>query len=420
MDASNVVGSRPDGWWRDRPRALHRLQDEVVRWRAEAGEPVLVVADGHPDAWVPEGTQDRVHVRYAHSTARDAADDEIVQVVSRHEEPESLVVVTSDRALEQRVRDLGATTEGAGRFRRRIEDIDARRRDRAVLAAFGTDESLLIGRGGEARVFALDGRRVLRLAHPGTEPGALGRRRELLDRLAAGAPHVPFAVPEVLDQEWHADRAVVVERRLDGRNALEALSEGGTDRGALIRNHLDAAAAIARLPCPTSRFGELWGEEPITAPSFAAWALERLRASLAAAHRDFSHLDPARLTDDLVRALGLDDRTEGRAEPVLVHLDAFLGNMLASGDTITAVVDFGPMTIGGVEGLDPAVAVAYLAPEITPSADDGDRAVARRWARDAGLSGVLAPAEAWIAAYWTAAVDDERLQRWCRRILLPS
>jgi hypothetical protein len=29
VDAANVVGSRPDGWWKDRPGAARRLHEEL-------------------------------------------------------------------------------------------------------------------------------------------------------------------------------------------------------------------------------------------------------------------------------------------------------------------------------------------------------------------------------------------------------
>jgi hypothetical protein len=34
VDAMNVIGSRPDGWWRDRGRATRRLIDQIDRWAA--------------------------------------------------------------------------------------------------------------------------------------------------------------------------------------------------------------------------------------------------------------------------------------------------------------------------------------------------------------------------------------------------
>ena len=92
--------------------------------------------------------------------------------------------------------------------------------------------------------------------------------------------------------------------------------------------------------------------------------------------------------------------------------------MLAVGDQISAVIDFGPTTIGGIAGLDPAAAVAYLAPEITPTAIEADRDAASEWADERGLTDLVPAAERWAAAYWTGAPDDERLQSWCRRILL--
>jgi hypothetical protein len=44
--------------------------------------------------------------------------------------------------------------------------------------------------------------------------------------------------------------------------------------------------------------------------------------------------------------------------------------------------------------------------------------VARAWVDEAGLASALGPVERWIAAYWTGAPDDERLRRWCERVLL--
>jgi hypothetical protein len=389
-----------------------RLLDEIVRWRDEAREDVLVVVDGHPTARVPEGRTYGVDVRYAHSRARDAADDEIVRIVAARAAPGDTTVVTSDRALRDQVVALGAGIEGAGRFLDRLAAVGSRRRDRAVLDRFGVDESALLGRGGEARVFALGADRVLRLPHPGVAAADLENRRRLLAEIAS--PGWRVALPEVLEHREVEGRLVVIERRLPGRDALAALGERGRDREALVRDHLDVARAVAELPCPTDRFGEVIGAHRIVAGTFGEWAEARLAASLATGGAAFAGLDPEALTRDLLAALPQPEP----ARPALVHLDVFLGNMLAAGDRISALLDFGPMTIGGLPDLDAVVAAAYLAPDITPTAREGDRRTATDWATEAGLAGALAPAERWIAAYWTGAPDDERLRRWCARILL--
>ena len=283
-------------------------------------------------------------------------------------------------------------------------------RDEVVLARFGIGRSDVLGEGGEATVYALDADRVLRLPRADVPATALVARRRLIDQIHAPAP---FALPEVLEHVDVDGRTVVVERRLPGRNALQVLGEPGTDREALVRSHLDAAAAIADLPCPTSAFGEVWGSSSISSERFEAWATARLAASLMHGGDRFAQVDATHTTRDLVANLV---EPEPPA-PVLVHLDAYLGNMLADGHRITAVLDFGPMAIGGPADLDPLAATAYLAPEITPTASDEDRAVARAWASERGLVDGLGPAERWLAAYWTFAADDAELQRWCRRIL---
>ncbi|MFV0309249.1 MAG: hypothetical protein ACK5OX_16060 [Desertimonas sp.] len=420
VDAWNVVGSRPDGWWRDRPGALGRLLDEITRWRTEIGEAVVVVADGEPAATgPPPGLWYGVDLRYTHTSARNAGDDQIIELLDadpvldprRHE----IAVVTSDRDLADRAGSLGATVEGARTFRRRLADIGPRRRDRAVLAALGTDESALLGRGGEARVFALDDDRVVRLPHQGATDDDLAARTALVAAIdeAARSLDLPFAVPRVLEQRTVDGTTVVIERRLPGRSALDALSRADTDRVALIRSHLDAAAAIAAIPSPEPWFGERWGLPTARWSSFRDWSVDRLARSLAHTGGRLGELDPVALTDDLLATLPDVD-----GPPVLVHLDAFLGNMLAEDDHISAVVDFGPTTIGGVRGLDPVAAIACLAPEITPGVDATDVAVAMAWATDHDLPDAVAPARRWTAAFWAWADDDERLHTWCRRILV--
>lgn len=127
VDASNVFGSRPDGWWRDRSGALARLVDQIARWRSTTGAAVVVVADGHPTTRVPEGDHDGVDVRYAHATGPDSADDEIVRLVAGAGDGGSLTVVTSDRRLRDRVAQHGAAVEGAGTFLARLAGGERRR-----------------------------------------------------------------------------------------------------------------------------------------------------------------------------------------------------------------------------------------------------------------------------------------------------
>jgi hypothetical protein len=114
IDAMNVIGSRPDGWWRDREGAVRRLVGEVRAWAEN--EPVTVVLDFGPDDVL--GTVGSVTVVRAPRRGRNAADDEIVRLV---EEDPDAIVVTSDAELAARVRALGARVEGAGTFRRWLE-----------------------------------------------------------------------------------------------------------------------------------------------------------------------------------------------------------------------------------------------------------------------------------------------------------
>jgi nicotinic acid mononucleotide adenylyltransferase/predicted RNA-binding protein with PIN domain len=118
VDGNNVIGSRPDGWWRDREGASRRLVEELQALALRTGDRIAVVLDGRPLAGLPEGVHERVLVAYARRAGRNAADDRIVEEVARDRDPSALIVVTSDRALAERVRTHGARVEGASSISR--------------------------------------------------------------------------------------------------------------------------------------------------------------------------------------------------------------------------------------------------------------------------------------------------------------
>jgi hypothetical protein len=75
VDAMNVIGSRPDGWWRDREGAIARLVERVDRL-AEGGEERVTVMLEHEPRGEVGGR--RVEVAWASVGGRDAADREIL------------------------------------------------------------------------------------------------------------------------------------------------------------------------------------------------------------------------------------------------------------------------------------------------------------------------------------------------------
>ena len=106
VDGNNVMGSRPDGWWRDRAGAMQRLVNQLDDFARATGDRVEVIFDGHD-----RGLQaTRAGVAFAPH-----ADDAIVARAR-----EGVVVVTSDAALAARARARGARVEGAGAFLRRL------------------------------------------------------------------------------------------------------------------------------------------------------------------------------------------------------------------------------------------------------------------------------------------------------------
>ncbi|MFI7091525.1 NTP pyrophosphohydrolase [Streptomyces lydicus] len=112
VDAANVVGSVPDGWWRDRHGAAERLRDALPGF----------VTDGLPGLVEPplemvlvvEGAARAVQsvdsVRVV--PAAGSGDDRIVELVAQECRDRDCLVVTADRELRERVQALGARVTG--------------------------------------------------------------------------------------------------------------------------------------------------------------------------------------------------------------------------------------------------------------------------------------------------------------------
>ncbi|MFI2506357.1 NTP pyrophosphohydrolase [Streptomyces sp. NPDC018972] len=103
VDGANVVGSVPDGWWRDRRGAAERLRDLLVDHAGRTGADVVLVVEG-----AARGVESVPGVRV--ESAAGSGDDHIVALVERAEQP--VVVVTADRELRRRVGASGATCVG--------------------------------------------------------------------------------------------------------------------------------------------------------------------------------------------------------------------------------------------------------------------------------------------------------------------
>lgn len=122
VDGNNVIGARPDGWWRDRPAAARRLLARVQCFARGRPGPVILVLDV-PQPDLPAGDHGGVDVVYPARRGRDAADDRIVELLDgRAGAAPDVVVVTSDRALAARAAARDARVTGARAFLARLAD----------------------------------------------------------------------------------------------------------------------------------------------------------------------------------------------------------------------------------------------------------------------------------------------------------
>jgi Ser/Thr protein kinase RdoA (MazF antagonist) len=270
----------------------------------------------------------------------------------------------------------------------------------AVLREIGSGPARLLGRGGEASVYALDDERVLRIhRHGASETGVRGRTA-LLDELQASAHQVSFAIPRVLTVDFIRERWVTVELRLAGRsleNELATLPKEA--RTALVRAYLSAATELGKLAVSRPFFGELHEDDPVRDETWQSYLERRARHSLALGGEAYSRVSAAELARPF----------EEPPTRHFVYLDAYPGNVLVEKGRVSAILDFGGGVLIGDPRFNALAAASYLHSE--------DRAVGEAWLADRGIVSA-GPFRRWLAAYWAFASDDETLGAWCRAELV--
>ena len=119
IDGMNVIGSRPDGWWKDRDAAMARLVGQLELWAEGEDDDITVIFERQPR---PPIVSELIEVGHASRRGADAGDDEIVHRLKAADDPEDFTVVTSDKRLAGRVKAIGAAIVSSGEFLRRVDE----------------------------------------------------------------------------------------------------------------------------------------------------------------------------------------------------------------------------------------------------------------------------------------------------------
>jgi hypothetical protein len=120
VDAMNVIGSRPDGWWRDRPAAIERLVGQLEAWAGGGEERVTVMLEHEPRGALHST---RIEVEWASSGGANAADREILAQLPGWLAEDEVTVVTSDRDLAAKARAAGAAVVSSRPFRATLDSL---------------------------------------------------------------------------------------------------------------------------------------------------------------------------------------------------------------------------------------------------------------------------------------------------------
>lgn len=333
-------------------------------------------------------------------------------------------------ALSQLDRARSARAAESDRRAAGRRPVPARDEETAVLAAFGTDRTALLGTGSESEVFALpDPERVLRLYRAGHEaPEQTADQLRLLYDFWRGTD-VGIEVPLIWQIGRQGRRSYTVDRRFSGRNFSDWLAAAPQDqRRQALLTYLDATTAVSRLPAPLPDFARLAGPD---APRSYATLAELASAMLAGPVGRSS----AALQQDLPDVAAIWDRlladlVERVVAPVVVHGDICPPNAYVSlgptGPVVTGIGDFSPHTMQADPLLDLSLAIAVLELEnYAGAAEDAAWLHGVALDRYADLELAAGDLPRWLGVYRRfagfyfsdACLDQPALYAWCLRQL---
>ncbi len=382
-----------NGWITHVRNVVPHAKSQSVRLRQGPLQRLLGLADVHVDT--PRGPVHAVAHQLDAALAR------------------PLVLTQLDRARAARRAD------------RARDGLPAEQRDtQSILDHFGVERDEVLGRGGEATVYALDQDRVLRIYHSDHESTAqVIAQLQGLYRMWTGGP---IELPTVLENGERAGRIYTVTSRLHGVSLDRWLATAAPEeRRTALLSYLDAAQAVSALPAPLAGFARLVGAgAPQQFDSLAALLTAQLQPQVAVS-RDRLEADLpeiSRVWDQLMAALATRS-----VRPAVVHGDFCPANTYVSVDgrgqpTVTGVGDFSPHTLLADPAMDLAGAVMFLELERYDGAADDARwleaEAVGRWGTD--LAHWIAVYRRFYGFYFSSAyVFDEDLYVWCRTQLTP-
>ena len=106
VDGANVVGSRPDGWWRDRAGAARRLHEQLLS-AVLPYEEIVLILEGKARQGIPAGQDGRLRTVHAPGSGDDAIVEAVIAEVEIGD-GRDVTVATADRVLRDRVTAAGA------------------------------------------------------------------------------------------------------------------------------------------------------------------------------------------------------------------------------------------------------------------------------------------------------------------------
>jgi len=238
-----------------------------------------------------------------------------------------------------------------------------------ILEQLNTRNAVLLGEGIEACVYQLPESKVVRIYKNKAAYKQVKKMQDFYDSLNISA--VAFSLPKILSIHEYNDTVYTIDNQLTGTPLRLQLTSG--NKQTLLKSYIHITEEeIASLHVPYSYFGEILANKPLRCSTWPAFLQTKTQQAYKSAAMLFDADVPEikHILEFFTAESNLvDDVTQAR----LVHGDFNASNVLFNNGIITAVTDFGELTIAGDPRMDIASGIiGFMEEEDGMRKSDGD------------------------------------------------
>jgi aminoglycoside phosphotransferase len=217
----------------------------------------------------------------------------------------------------------------------------------------------LLGQGGQCSVYELDSKRVLKI-YTNTKIDYFESLVNFQEKLKRHINKLPFDIPILQEYDSVGETFYTIEKRLNGETMDKVFPFlNNNDKYSMLQNYLGALKYLHSIKLPELPFGQiLRSTDYSTSKTWSGFLKNKIKDKIGYSRKVLKQ-NVRNFESKVARFNQIIDTKLDTSEKILVHGDYFYGNLLVKDLKVSAIFDFGPLTVVGDYRMDVSGAVIF-------------------------------------------------------------